>query len=301
MTAPMSEFDEKRVTVGGDDIFVRTAGRGPPLLLLHGYPQTSVMWHQVATPLIDQHTVIAPDLPGYGRSDAPDGGPARYSKRRIAADMVALMELLGYGRFAVVGHDRGGRVGYRLSLDHPQRVLALAVLDIVPTGVLWANFTVNRALTYYHWLFLAQPSPLPEMLIGHDPGGFLDHTMASWTKAGDLSAFDPLAMADYRECFADPAHLRASCEDYRAGATIDRVDDEASFANGETIGCPTLVLWGNAFSAGDGRPPLEAWRPLAPDATGRGIDAGHFICEENPAAVLAALQPFLVQHVPRPR
>ncbi|MEM7694658.1 MAG: alpha/beta hydrolase [Pseudomonadota bacterium] len=279
----------RTVRVDDTEIFVRTMGSGPPVLLLHGYPQTGVMWHKVAPALAAQHTLIIPDLPGYGRSLA-SGGPARFTKRRMAADMVALMAELGHSAFHVVGHDRGGRVAYRLALDHPAAVRKLAVLDIVPTGALWSAFTVARGLAYYHWLFLAQPAPLPERLIGADPIFFLETTMAAWTKAKSLKAFAPDAMDDYRRAFSNPATIAASCDDYRAGATLDRADDDATTA---PILAPTLVLWGAHFSAGGGGSPLDVWQDWARNVTGAGLDSGHFVAEEAPEETLSHLLPFL--------
>lgn len=297
MTGLFEGFDEETVTLGDTDIFARIGGSGPPVLLVHGYPQTSAMWHRLAPVLAEDYRVIVPDMPGYGRSSVPAGGPERYAKRRLAADMVALMEALGHPRFALAGHDRGARVGYRLALDQPDRLAALILLDIVPTGLIWRNFTAEHGLAFYHWLMLAQPEPLPEMLIGPDPVGFLDYTIASWTAAKDLSAFDPAALAEYRAAFSDPARINATCNDYRAGATIDRAHDEASLSQGETISVPALLLWGAAFKASGGRPPLDVWRVLAPKITGSPIDCGHFVCEEAPDAVLPHVARFLSTHM----
>lgn len=278
-------------------LFHRAMGEGVPVVLLHGYPQTHAMWHRIADALLHEFRVILFDLPGYGRSDVPPDAEehAPYAKRAMAHEVVAAMERLGHDRFHVVGHDRGARVAYRLALDHPERVLSLAALDIVPTGTLWRTFSVARAMTFYHWLFLAQPAPLPERLIGHDPAGFLDMTMAGWTKAKDLSAFHPAALEDYRACFSEPARVHATCEDYRAGAGIDRRHDEATLTNGKRIAARTLVLWGASFGAAEGVGPLDAWAEWAPKLSGKAIDAGHFLAEENPEATLAELVPFLRQ------
>ncbi|MEM8663814.1 MAG: alpha/beta hydrolase [Pseudomonadota bacterium] len=296
MTTLMPDCETRTITVDGDRLFVRMMGRGPPLLLLHGYPQTSVMWHRVAPNLADQYTLVMPDLPGYGQSDAPASGPERYSKRRMAADCAAVMAALGHVEFGVVGHDRGARVAYRMALDHPGRVKALVVMDIVPTIAMWARFTAERALVYYHWTFLAQPAPLPETLIGHDPAAFIDMLMARWTKAGNLSPMHPEALAEYHAAFAAPERHAATCEDYRAGATIDGAHDAASRNAGQLIGCPTQVLWGGASVASGVGSPLDIWRPWAPGATGASIDCGHFLCEEAPAETLAHLVPFLARH-----
>lgn len=289
----MDGFDSLAVDLGDVRLNVFRAGEGAPVLLLHGYPQTAMMWHRVAPALAARFAVVVPDLPGHGSSGVPAGGPERYAKRRLAADMVALMAALGHTRFAVVGHDRGGRVAYRMALDSPATVRALALLDIVPTGEVWADFDAARALNYYHWAFLAQPAPLPERLIGSDPTFYLDATLKSWTKTKTLAAFAPEALADYRASFADPAHIGAACDDYRAGATLDRDHDDADRAAGATIACPTLVLWGASFGASGARPQLETWRRWAPGAEGAAIDSGHFPAEEAPEATLAHLLPFL--------
>ncbi len=289
----MDGFDSLPVDLADVRLNVFRGGEGAPVLLLHGYPQTAMMWHRVAPALAERFSVVVPDLPGHGRSGVPAGGPARYAKRRLAADMVELMAALGHTRFAVVGHDRGGRVAYRMALDSPGPVRALALLDIVPTGEVWADFDAARALAYYHWAFLAQPAPLPERLIGSDPAFYLDATLKSWTKTKTLAAFAPAALADYHVSFADPAHIAAACDDYRAGATLDRDDDDADRAAGTTIDCPTLVLWGASFGASGARSQLETWRRWAPHAGGAAIDSGHFLAEEAPDATLSHLLPFL--------
>lgn len=281
-------------------IFARVGGEGPPVVLIHGFPQTHAEWHGIAPELAKTHTVVCPDLRGYGWSTAPhgDGGKALYSKRGMGEDIVAVMEALGHVRFAVVGHDRGARVGYRLALDHPGRVERLAVLDILPTLSMWQGMNAARALQVYHWTFLAQPEPLPETLIKGDPLGWLDRTIASWTRARNLDLFDPLAMQAYGESFNDPARIHAACEDYRAGATTDLSHDEADLAAGKTISCPVLALWGEAGIPAKGASPLEIWRAtFAPGAQGQAIESGHFLPEENPAATLAALKPFLAMPV----
>lgn len=278
-------------------IFLRQGGEGPPLLLLHGFPQSHVMWHKVAPTLAKHHTLVIPDLPGYGWSAAPEPGAdhAPYSKRVMAAAMVEVMEKQGFAHFAVVGHDRGGRVGYRMGLDHPGRLDRLAVLDILPTHFMWHQMDRARAMKFYHWTMLAQPHPFPETLIGANPRYYLEWTMASWTATKDLSAFDPRAMAHYKAAIASPDRLRAMCEDYRAGATIDLAHDEADIAAARTILCPTLALWGNTGNASRGASPLEAWKALAPKVEGRGVPGGHFICEEAPEPLLKVLEPFLTQ------
>ncbi len=289
---------EHRADLDGVEIFARIGGAGPPLLLIHGFPQTHAMWHRMAPRLMERFTCVMPDLRGYGFSACPDNDTQNlaYSKRAMADDLVALMSGLGHRRFAVAGHDRGARVGYRMALDHPEAVSCLALLDIVPTHAMWHNFTVRLAMKTYHWLFLAQPNPLPEMLIERAPIAYLDYTLASWTKAKDLSAFDGQALAEYRLHYAIPEHIHATCNDYRAGATCDLTADEADRAAGRKIACPTLALWGTAGIPSAFEDPLEIWRQWCGQVEGHGIDSGHFIAEENPDATLAHLVPFLARH-----
>jgi haloacetate dehalogenase len=295
---------EHRFVSGGAEIFARTGGAGPPLLLVHGFPQTHAMWHLVAPRLMQSHSVVMPDLRGYGLSSCPANAAdnSTYSKRVMAQDLVGLMASLGHHRFAVVGHDRGARVAYRMALDSPQAVRALCVLDIVPTHAMWTHLDARLAMKVYHWLFLAQPHPLPEMLIGQAPAAYLDYTLASWTKAKDLSAFHAEALAEYRTCYAKPDHIHATCNDYRAGQTADFAHDQEDRARGSKIACPTLALWGN-----DGIParndgtvetadPLATWQAWCSHVTGGPIDSGHFIAEENPQALLLHLLPFLDSH-----
>ena len=275
-------------------IFARSHGSGPPLLLLHGYPQTHVMWHKIARELAEKFTVIAMDLRGYGWSSAPRSSKgAAYTKREMAGDALAVMEALGHTHFSIVGHDRGGRVGYRLALDHPGRVDRLAVLDIVPTFEMWTGMDAARAMQVYHWLFLAQPEPMPENLIGKAPVEYLEHTLASWTATHDLGAFDPRALAHYRASFNDPSRIHAACEDYRAGATLDHAYDGADAAAGKKIMSPVLALWGGTGIPAQGTSPLQIWQKWAGNVQGQAIESGHFLAEENPAATLAALMAFL--------
>jgi haloacetate dehalogenase len=277
-------------------IFARVGGEGPPLVLIHGFPQTHVMWHAVAPELARTHRVICLDLRGYGWSAAPqgDGGAALYSKRAMGEDVVAVMESLGHLRFGVIGHDRGARVAYRLALDHPGRVERLALLDILPTLSMWEGMNAARALQVYHWTFMAQAAPMPENLIKADPSGWLEHTMASWTQGQSIKAFAPAALAAYRQSFNDPARIHAACEDYRAGATTDLAQDHEDMAASRKILCPTFVLWGENGIPAKGASPLAIWREtFAPKAEGRGIASGHFVAEENPSGTLAALAPFL--------
>jgi len=285
------------VTLAGDgvDIFCRIGGEGPPLVLLHGFPQTHAEWHRIAPELARHFTLVIPDLRGYGQSGCAETieDHATYSKRAMARDIVAIMAARGFERFAFAGHDRGARVGYRLALDHPERVERLVALDIVPTYDMWTDWSVARAMQVYHWLFLAQPHPLPEMLIENASSAYLDHTIASWSGTKDLSAFDPRAMDHYRAFFAQPERLHATCEDYRAGQDYDFEADRASIEIGAKLACPTQVLWGAAGIPAQGGGPLEAWKKWAPDLVGEPIESGHFLPEENPQATLAAMLPFL--------
>ncbi|TAK48351.1 MAG: alpha/beta hydrolase [Xanthobacteraceae bacterium] len=275
-------------------VHARVGGKGPPLLLLHGYPQTNVMWHKVAPALAERFTLVIPDLPGYGWSDVPptDEAHTPYTKRAMALAMIELMEKLGHARFAIAGHDRGGRVAYRLALDHPGRLTKIAVLDILPTYEYWARLDRAYGLRIYHWTFLAQPAPLPEKLIGGQAEFFFRYKLASWTKARDLSAFDPRALTHYLTAMSDPLRIHASCEDYRAGAHADVEHDTADLAAGNSIGAPLLALWGGAGIASSAATPLVTWRKWAKEVSGEAIDSGHFIPEENPRETARALLGF---------
>lgn len=286
-------FAERRVRTANDiEIYARVGGSGPPLLLLHGYPQTHVAWHKVAPDLARHATLVIADLRGYGASSAPPGDADHktYAKRAMARDCLALMHALGHERFMVAGHDRGGRVAYRLALDHPDAVSALVPIDILPTAEVWRRTTAERMLKSYHWAFLAQPAPMPETLIGGDPVFYVEHTLRSWAKSRDLSPFAPEALSHYRAQLQDPARIHAVCEDYRAGAGIDRALDEADLAAGRKIGCPTFILWARSYLDGD---PLAAWHGWCTNVAGASIDSGHFLAEENPHGTIAALAPFL--------
>lgn len=283
-------FARHRLPGDGVTIDALVGGSGPPLLLLHGYPQTRVMWRAIAPGLAERFTVVVPDLRGYGRSDKPpgDAGHVTYSKRAMGRDQLASMRALGFDRFAVAGHDRGGRVAYRLALDHPEAVTALAVLDIIPTADVWARADAETAMRMYHWFFLARPEPLPETLIGGDAEFFLRTTMQSW--AGPGFAFDAANMADYLACFREPAAIHASCEDYRAGWGVDREQDEADRGQ-KTIGAPVLLIWSEGFSVARSEP-LKTWSAWAGNVAGHAVPGGHFVCEEQPQRVGALLQAF---------
>ncbi|MBI3707817.1 MAG: alpha/beta hydrolase [Proteobacteria bacterium] len=286
------DFSQHKVRVSRAEINFRRGGEGPPLLLLHGYPQTHAMWHKIAPDLARRFTVIAADLRGYGDSAKPPAGPdhREYSKRAMAADMVEVMAALGWAQYAVVGHDRGARVAYRMALDHRDAVTKLVTLDIVPTHVMWAQMDKVLAMATYHWLFLAQPDGLPEAMIGANPRYYLHELLRRWS--GDFGAFTPEAMAEYERCFADPATIHASCEDYRAGATIDDAHDMAD-AGRNRIACPMLALWGERGLAKRRADVLAVWQDWASDVRGHPIDSGHFLPEEAPGPTLAAIEAFL--------
>jgi haloacetate dehalogenase len=286
-------FSEHRIATRGADIFALTGGDGPPLLLLHGYPQNHVMWRRVAPRLANSFSLIIPDLRGYGDSTgpAPDPQHLNYSKRTMAADMAELMEALGHPRFSIAGHDRGGRVAYRLALDRPERVDRVAALDILPTFEVWQRMNKDAAMRSYHWLFLAQPAPLPEQLIGRDPDFYLLHLLNRW--AGSPDALDPASIAEYARYFRKPSVIEATCEDYRAGATVDLEHDRADRESGRRLACPLLVLWGRRYLAGQAASPLDVWRPWAGDVREMALECGHFLAEEEPERCAAALLEFL--------
>lgn len=295
MSALFPGFSERRLATRGAEIFLRMGGNGPPLLLLHGFPQTHSMWHRLADALSRDFTLIIPDLRGYGFSSCPtnDGGNRAYSKRAMAEDCLEVMADLGFPNFAVAGHDRGGRVAYRMALDSPERIRALVVLDIIPTYDMWRAFDADFAMRTYHWLFLAQPNPLPEMLIQQAPIAFLDYTLASWTKVKNLSAFDEAALAEYRFHFATPEHVHATCNDYRSGWTYDYKADEADRKLGRVIECPTLSIWGDEGIPRVVEGTLDPWKSWCKHLRGNSIDSGHFVAEENPQGTLELLMPFL--------
>ena len=281
----------RHVETRGGTIAASVTGSGPPLLLLHGFPQTRAMWEPVIGFLANTHTLVVPDLPGYGDSDAPADVEAA-SKRAMAASLVEAMGTLGFDRFDLAGHDRGGRVAYRMALDHPAQVRRLAVLDILPTSDYWAKMDRSFALKIYHWAFLAQPPPLPETLIAGAPDFWLEWTLKSWTASQSLDSFSADAMATYRRNFTDPVRLRAMCDDYRAGATVDLDHDLASRAANRRIDAPTLVLWGSSGIAQSAQTPLDIWGEWCTDLRGEAIRSGHFLPEENPAQTGAALARF---------
>lgn len=286
MTLP--GFTDRQVPTDRGRIAVSVGGTGPAVLLLHGYPQTRVMWRAVAGPLAEAYTVVAADLPGYGGSfrPVPSAAHEAHGKRALAVDLVQAMVALGHDRFAVAGHDRGGRVAYRMALDHPERVTAAAVLDVVPTAEVWARADARMALLYWHWAFLAQPAPLPERMIGADPQVFFDVHVRGLGLGRAPGRYPAAVLAGYRRLLDDPSTVEAICEDYRAGATVDRADDEADRRNGRRIACPLLALW-----SGRGALPrlygdvLGIWQAWAEDARGEVVDGSHFLAEDEPEAV----------------
>jgi haloacetate dehalogenase len=289
-------FDAKTVTVDETSIFVRTGGFGPPLLLLHGFPETHVMWRDIAVVLAQHFSVVAADLRGYGQSGCPASGVdhAAYSKRAMAREMVQVMGALGFDRFVVAGHDRGGRVAYRMALDHPETVSKLAVLDIIPTAAAWDRADARLALAFWPWSLLAQPEPLPERLLAAAPDAVVDNAIAGWGSAPD--AFPAEVREAYIEALRDPVHIHAICEEYRAAAGIDREHDAQDQADGRRIKCPLLALWSgeggleNWYAREGG--PLAIWRQWADSVEGGPVQGGHFFPEENPKDTAGALSKF---------
>lgn len=268
-------------------------GSGPPLLLLHGHPQTHAIWHRVAPRLAEHFTVVACDLRGYGESSKPQGAPdhANYSKRAMAADMVAVMQSLGFATFRVLAHDRGARVAHRLALDHPQAVERMALLDIAPTLAMYEQTSDTFARAYWHWFFLIQPPPLPERLIEADPAAYVRDVMGK--RSAGLAPFDPRALAEYQRCLALPGAAHGICEDYRAAATIDLEHDRFDRDAGNRLALPLMVLWGEQGVVGRCFDPLAEWQRVAADVQGGALPCGHYIAEEAPDMLLERVLPFL--------
>ena len=286
-------FKQVRADTGEVVINAVVGGQGQPLLLLHGYPQTYVIWHKLALRLAEHWTVVAADLRGYGDSGKPDGAldHSNYSKRVMARDQVELMRQLGFERFYLAGHDRGARVAHRLALDHPDRVLKLALLDISPTKKMYESATREFAQAYYHWFFLIQPKPLPEKLIGSHPQFYLLKKIGSGS-AG-LAPFSPEVLDEYLRCFT-PETIHASCEDYRASASIDLEHDREDIQAGRKIACPLLVLWGKRGVIERCFSPLKDWAEVATDVRGHALDGGHYLAEELPDETLAEFKSFFL-------
>ena len=293
------------IQTGETSIFTRTYGTGPPILLLHGFPQTHVMWRSVAPLMARDFTLVCADLRGYGQSGCPASVPNHgpYAKRAMAQDMVTVMERLGFPRFSVAGHDRGGRVAYRLALDHPHRVDRLAVLDILPIETVWERADGRFALGFWPWSLLAQPEPLPERLLAAAPDAIIDDALGGW--GSPSSVFPPDVRAAYLNALRDPAHVHAICEEYRAAATIDREHDKVDRAAGRRITCPLFVIWSAKVPLGtwydEEGGPLALWRAWSDDVRGHAIDAGHFFAEEAPDQIADALNHFFSASVPIPR
>lgn len=291
-----SGFATTLVDVGETTIFVRRKGNGRPLLLLHGFPQTHLMWHRVAPALAEEFTVVCADLRGYGASGKPPSRPdhAPYAKSVMALDMARMMQAQGFPRFCVAGHDRGARVAYRLALDHADRVERLAVMDIIPTGETFRRADARFALAFWPWSLLAQPEPLPERLIAADPDAVVDDALAQW--GSDRMCFPPQVRAAYIDALREPQTVHAICEEYRAAATIDAARDTEDRRAGRRILCPALALWseGSALDRWyeDAGGPLGIWRDWAADVRGRAISGGHFFPEQNPAETIAELRSF---------
>lgn len=286
-----AQFEKKQIRVAEVQLNVRVGGNGPPLLLLHGYPQNLNMWHLLAPKLAERFTVVCADLRGYGDSDKPTGLPdhSNYSKRAMAADMAELMTKLGFEKFAVAGHDRGARVAHRLMLDHPNRVVKGCVMDIAPTWTMFKTTDQTFATAYYHWFFLIQPDGLPERLVGNDPEYYLREKLRRWSVPG--AQFEEAAVVEYVRTFSTPQGVHASCEDYRAAATIDLQHDEEDMDH--KVQCPLLVLWGESGFVGRNYEVLNVWRDKATQVIGHTVPGGHFLPEESPEAVCDALMQFL--------
>ena len=291
------DFEARHFEVNGSRVFARTGGRrdAPPLLMLHGFPQTHVIWHRVAQALAPHFRLVLPDLRGYGDSAKPPGDAdhANYSKRVMAQDMAALMTQLGHPHFGLVGHDRGGRVAHRMALDHAQRVTRLALIDIAPTLDMYAATDMRFASAYYHWFHLIQPAPLPERMLGGDPRFCLHWALGEWGAQG-TAYIEPEALAEYERCFCTPEAIHGACEDYRASAGIDLDHDRASRAAGERIACDTLLLWGERGVVGRLFEPLALWQAqCSARVTGEAVPAGHFIPEELHALTAERLLAFM--------
>jgi haloacetate dehalogenase len=287
------DFKTKKIIIGDTKINLQIGGQGKALMLLHGYPQTHICWHKLVPALMENFTVITPDLRGYGDSigPVPDSENQLYSKRAMANDVASILDDLSIDKAMVVGHDRGGRVGYRFALDYPERIERLAVLDIIPTSEMWERMLASGFISGYHWQYLAQPNGLPEHMIGLDPDRYLKHTLSSWTKT--KNSFSRLAMNEYLRCFRNPSVVAACCADYRAGASLDWHNDAVDKKARKKIECPLMTLWGKR----DGRENIDnisIWQEwCSQTVVGHAIESGHFLQEENPEDTLAALLSFL--------
>lgn len=279
-------FDRRWIEVNGVKIFTRTSGQGRPLLLLHGHPQTHVIWHQVAQQLAKKHTVVMTDLRGYGDSDKPLGHTdhLNYSKRVMSQDQVAVMQQLGFHEFDVLAHDRGARVAHRMALDYPAAVRRLILLDIAPTLAMYEQTTQQFARSYWHWFFLIQPSPMPERLIQANPEAYVKEVMGR--RSSGLTPFDPRALAEYVRCLSLPGAAHGLCEDYRASASIDLLHDQQDLSRGKILQQPLMVLWGEQGVVHQCFETLNEWRKVAKNVQGHSLPCGHYIAEEAPELLL---------------
>ncbi len=288
-----SDFELSTINTKRGVIRYRKAGQGPVLLMLHGNPQTHAMWHKVAPELVNQYTVICPDIPGYGKSFKPviSNNHSTYSKVNMALDIINFMELLGFDKFQIVAHDRGARIAHRIALDFPEKVIKMILLDIIPTIEHFERTNMEFAMGYYHWFWLAQRSPIPESVINKAPEEwFFAHTSR---EEKDKNFFDPIALNDYLDCVKNPETIKAICEDYRAAATIDLIDDKKSRDNNIKIKAPTLVLWGNKGKLEQWYEPLSIWQNYcSSDLRGNAINSGHYLAEENPDEIIKNVKIF---------
>ncbi|MDA0764706.1 MAG: alpha/beta hydrolase [Proteobacteria bacterium] len=288
-----SDFELSTINTKRGVIRYRKAGQGPVLLMLHGNPQTHAMWHKVAPELVNQYTVICPDIPGYGKSFKPviSNNHSTYSKVNMALDIINFMELLGFDKFQIVAHDRGARIAHRIALDFPEKVIKMILLDIIPTIEHFERTNMEFAMGYYHWFWLAQRSPIPESVINKAPEEwFFAHTSR---EEKDKNFFDPIALNDYLDCVKNPETIKAICEDYRAAATIDLIDDKKSRDNNIKIKAPTLVLWGNKGKLEQWYEPLSIWQNYcSSDLRGNAINSGHYLAEENPDEIIKNIKLF---------
>ena len=288
-------FEEKFFQLKDAKIYAQVGGSGPPLMLLHGYPQTHFAWHVVAPILAEQFTVVVPDLRGYGKSTGPDRdtGHEGYSKRSMAKDIIDVMDALGHSSFFVAGHDRGGRVAYRMALDFPDKIKKLVVLDIIPTLEALDRVNAQSAHRMYHWFFLAQPYPVPEELIEKAAGDYIQHFIEAWV--GRNKSISSIAMNEYRRCFENPRSVLAACEDYRAGLSVDAEHDLADRNAGRKIDCPMLVIWGEEYRDAKASDPIGIWEKWAVDVQSISVPTGHFPMEEEPVVSSEVLMKFFME------
>lgn len=286
-------FETRRIAVGDTEFHTRIGGSGPPVLLLHGFPQTHRAWHRIAPVLAERFTVVVPDTPGYGDTKGPAPTVENFSKRALARRCIGLMAELGFGRFHLAGHDRGARIGYRMALDTPERIDRIAMLDILPTAEVWEAMNAGAALGGYHWPLLAQDDPALQRIIGLDAPGYVRHLIDRWARYRDRLA--PEAVKAYTASYENPDAVAAMFADYRAGATLDWDHDKTDKQAGRKIAAPLLLLWGTHYLRERGRSHLDVWRDWAEDVTAIPLDSGHFLAEETPKACAEALLDFFTE------